>query len=122
MLPHESYRFICRNPHCRHLSAVDGECCCRPCFEAWHHVRPHAISPHGPGGHAQPCAHAQQVRLGAISYVQLGDEVRCKHCDGWHTVELSRDTGITRCGTIVLDVGPIGAPYLAILERRRRGI
>jgi hypothetical protein len=119
MLPHEAYRFPCPNLHCRHLSAVEGECCCLPCYEAWRDIRPHAIPPYGPRGHEQPCAHAQQVRLGALGYVQLGDEVQCSYCHGWHPVVAYHAKCVTLCGTLMLDLGAVGTPYLAILTRRR---
>jgi hypothetical protein len=98
---------------------VEGTCCCLPCEEAWQSVRPRAIPPHGHNGHEQPCAHAQQVRHGAIGYVQLGDEVRCLYCHGWHPVVVYRAKCATFCGVTMMDLGPVGTPYLAIVERRR---
>lgn len=119
-LPHEAYRFPCPGRHCRNLSAVEGSSCCERCRVAHHAVRPRALRPHGVGGHEQPCAHAAQCRRGEMpGYVQIGDEVRCPHCRAWHPVVLRGTDCVAYCGTVVTAVGDVGAPYLAIMARRR---
>lgn len=118
-LPHEAYRYPCANPHCRNLSTVEGEHCCRRCYDAHRSLPRRVVAPYGERGHEQACAHAAQCHRGLPGYIQIGDEARCDRCQAWHPVVLFSGSCVYYCGHVVTDVGKVGAPYLAGMVRRR---